>query len=546
MRDLIDQLLRFVRKAWLFRRFAMPLTAAVAIAGWIIVMQLPDQYVARTKVYVDHQTVLQDMLAGLALNAGRSEAEFLRVAQRSITSGPNIERVIRETDLDINLETQEDRDRLVQEMAQSITVIADSTSSNKSAAKNIITIAYQSTDPQLASAIVSSLLDVFIETVLGDSRRDSDDSTRFVDRQIDEYERRLSSAEEALKVFRRKNLGLMNASPGGSFYGLLQSRRESVSDAELALRTANVRREELGEALARADMNIPNSVDTSSPIDSSTLDRIEAARGLMAQRTRLRDELRVMRRDLTDSHPDIKAAVDTMTQIQSEIDDLDVRDYLGDEDSTEPTSDDDARREMAGQLRLAMAQAQADISSREARLAREVARLDELQDSIEIIPEREAELRALSREFKFAQDRYDQLVSRREQARIAREADMSMDQSLFQILVPPRVPSLPIGPNRVVLATGVFVGAIGAGMALGIVLSIVWSTFSDANELRRATNGFVIGRVGLVRTPPEMRRHLVSYLVYIGSFGVLVAIYLWVILVLEMEIDLLAIVTDLI
>ena len=40
----------------------------VAIVGWVAVQFVPDTYTARTQVYVDTESLLQPLLAGLAVD----------------------------------------------------------------------------------------------------------------------------------------------------------------------------------------------------------------------------------------------------------------------------------------------------------------------------------------------------------------------------------------------------------------------------------------------------------------------------------------------
>ena len=53
MQELLAQLLLVLRGAWRYRWPALALTWVLALAGWIIVATIPDQFEARTRVYVD-------------------------------------------------------------------------------------------------------------------------------------------------------------------------------------------------------------------------------------------------------------------------------------------------------------------------------------------------------------------------------------------------------------------------------------------------------------------------------------------------------------
>ena len=86
-----------------------------------------------------------------------------------------------------------------------------------------------------AKRVVQSLLTIFVEGSLGDKRKDADSAKRFIDEQIKLYEQKLVVAENALKEFKRQNLGMM-PSQGRDFVSKLQESEARLMNARLELR----------------------------------------------------------------------------------------------------------------------------------------------------------------------------------------------------------------------------------------------------------------------------------------------------------------------
>ena len=73
MHELAHQLLTHVRSAWRYRWHGIACAWVVALAGWLVVTQLPNRYEATARVYVDTQSVLRPLLAGLAVRRAQAQ-----------------------------------------------------------------------------------------------------------------------------------------------------------------------------------------------------------------------------------------------------------------------------------------------------------------------------------------------------------------------------------------------------------------------------------------------------------------------------------------
>lgn len=532
MRDAYILLLRYLRKIWLYRRVAVAVAFLVAVPGWVSVSQMPDVYRAETRIYVDTDSMLTRVLQGVALDSSDVDAEFLRVARRTLLTRPNLERIARETDLDLTAATPEARDRLLDGLASKIRVDADSTGRGRGARENLFSVSFQHRNPNQALDVVRALNDIFIESVLGLSRRDNQKMERFLDEQIAEYERRLENAESRLATFKRENVGLLPGE-GGGYYEELQGAREQVAEAELELGRAEQVRDQLQQQLElarRGELGEGMPMALAGSPDERT-QRIE-------QLERLLDDLLLQ---YTENHPDVLATRRRLEQVRGggPIGAPPAEAEAGEPGSGAGGEGTSTLDVVEQQLRVELGKAEAMVASARASVEQYRSRAEELARAVDIKPAVEAELARLNRDYGIYRRQYEALVERRESAQMSREADLTTDEGIFQVIEPPRVGSLPVAPDRPQLVTAVLGMALAAGAGVAFLLSQINATYGDLGELRDGLGVPVLGRVGDVMTTGQLWAHRMSYVLYAFLIAVLLGIYGLVLAVDALRIDLL-------
>ena len=78
-----------------------------------------------------------------------------------------------------------------------------------------------------------------------------------------------------------------------------------------------------------------------------------------------------------------------------------------------------------------------------------------------VLPEVEAELARLTRDYSSNQTQYQQLLQRLDSARLTDEADRSEDLKV-KVIDPPVLPVFPASPKRGLLIVGVLMGGLGS------------------------------------------------------------------------------------
>ena len=120
MHEIVDRLLSHLKAAWRYRWYAVVVAWVVAIGGWIAVTKMPNRYEASARVYVDTQSVLRPLLAGLAVQP--NVGQMVAMMSRTLVSRPNVEKVIGMADMDIKLKTPEDREQAITRLTRELTI----------------------------------------------------------------------------------------------------------------------------------------------------------------------------------------------------------------------------------------------------------------------------------------------------------------------------------------------------------------------------------------------------------------------------------------
>ena len=152
-------------------------------------------------------------------------------------------------------------------------------------------------------------------------------------------------------------------------------------------------------------------------------------------------------------------------------------------------------------------------------------RVQELESKIHTLPEIEAELVALNRGYEITKAKYEDLLSRKETAQLAQQADETTDKIQFRVIDPPRAATQPSGPARFVFFGVVAVLGVGVGIGLSLLMSQLTPIVTSTTQLNKATGVPVFGVVSANQNLGLQKWHRRKTLIFIGSnlllFGLL-------------------------
>lgn len=522
MNELFTMAYGYARAAWQRRWLALAIAWGAALLAWLVVLALPNRFEASAKVYVDARTALRPMLEGIAIEEDYESQ--LSLVREALLSRPQLEAVARKTNLDAKVTTPAQMDELVTSLQKKIIVTsANAVSSGQqqsSQARDMVyTISYMHAERDKSIQVVRTLLDNFVEGTLSGNRSGSTEAQGFINLQIEELEKRLQDSEERLAEFKKRNIGLI---PGerGDYFSRMNQEMAGLQKAETDLAVAISRRAELQRQLEGSRAYLPGTANSGgaqgAPADV-TLRRQEAEQRL--------EELLLR---YTDRHPEVIALNETIAELKDreakELAEI-ARGGMG-TGQIRSLSVNPVYQQIQSQLN----QTQVEIASHIGAAEQHRAEIASLRQYVDQAPEIEQEYARLNRDYGVTKAQYEQLVARREQARVSDDAART-GIVRFDVIEPPRAGIEPVWPKRPLLFLGSLLAAIGLGVGVALLPQVVSPSFSDVGALERRFRRPVLGSVSEVRTDArrawehrEFKRVVIAGLALL-AMGVLLAIF---------------------
>ena len=428
--------------------------------GWIVVSRIPNQYESLARIYMNTDQALNTLLHGISVDD--NVAARLDRMQHTLLSATNMKQLIHLTDLNTQIKDQEDMQRMITHLQDGISL--------KPQTRNLFTVSYRDTDPILAQSVVSNLLSIFMESSAGDSRTDINSAQRFLQSQLDRLEAALRAAEKKKSDFQTKYVDLL-PNPTSAQSALDQSRKavQQITD-------------DLNDAIAQSaslqkQIAIIPAYDT-TPITNSLPGHDEGLS--LSPRTRLAQlttQLEAARATMKPTHPVVIA-------LQHQIDNLTAEIAASGGAAAPKDAVAQITNPLYRDMKMKLVEQDTKIASLRRRLSTAEEARDRLEEEARLAPGYEAEFANLNRDYEVIKKNYEELLGRRESARIAEDADRKGDKIDIKTIDTPEVSMVPAAPNRPLYFSAVLVAGIAAGVAVALVLAQLDSSFATTAALQ--------------------------------------------------------------
>lgn len=434
-----EQLVKIlINETFHYRKAVVSAFFAVNIIMLALGLLWPSNYTASTSIVVEDKRVIQPLMQGAAV--ATDVADRARLAREVIYGRKIMNQIMEYAGWMKNNPPLSEQDKIIEKLTKQ-TVITN-------VGRDIIRIEYRDNDPERTFKTTQKLADLFISESLNAKAAESEAAYGFIDKQTEEYHAKLIRAEEQLKEFRSANL---DARPGsdadiGARLNQLQTR---IEQATQDLKEAQVKKASLQTQLS-GEAEI-----------ASALSREGQFRSRIAE---LQSRLETLRLSYHETYPDI-------VQINHQIEDL-----------NQAISEDKKQREEAKasgrvvlnegmfnnplyqQLKQELSQTQVSIETLNARIAEAKRELELELERGKRVHGGEAALSELTRDYQVNRDIYQDLLRRRENARVSMNLDKDKQGLTIKIQEPAVFPRQQNGPR--------FLHFIIGGMVLGIALPL--------------------------------------------------------------------------
>jgi len=422
------------RSRWMvvFLFIAINTAMVVASALW------PKGYTVSTSILVEDKNIVQPLMHGAAV--ATDVTDNARNARELIFGRRIMDQILQLGGWLKQHPTPEEQQRLIEQIAKRTTF--------KQVGRNIIKIEYRDVDPQRAFLTTQKFAELFIQEGVKAQEAESRAAFEFIDRQTEEYRQKLADTENQLKDLRTANLAAQ-VGTDNEIAARIKGLQERIERTSQELREAELK----GASLEAQVSGVAVAATTSA--------RQEQYRERIAQ---LRTKLDTLRLSYFDTHPDIVQLMQQIKNLTDEaIEERERREKAARSGRAE-TDQAAMMNPIYQKMRHELSQNKLLIESLNARIADAQAQLQEQLGRGRTLHTGDARLADLTRDYQVNRDIYQDLLRRRENARVSMNLDRGRQGLTIRVLEPATVPLSGQGPR--------FVHFFAAGMLFGVAVPV--------------------------------------------------------------------------
>jgi polysaccharide chain length determinant protein (PEP-CTERM system associated) len=446
-----EDYIAILRRYWLL---ILTLGVLGALLGYGASRFIPNRYKSQATVLIEEPTVPTDFVRPV-VTAGAGER--LMGIRQQVLSRARLEPLIDEFGLFPLERSHLSTEALVARLQSAVALapikpIGDP-DSNRLAG---FSISFTWDDPKVAQTICSAIGSMFIQENLQLREQNSEQTTKFLNQQLEEAKARLDEQDSRLAGFKSRYIGYL-PDEAQTNLNILAGLRSELDAATQAISRAQQDKSLAQSALAQQLASWQASQTGHNP---DTYEEQLAA---------LQTQLANLQAKYTNYHPDVIKAKIEIESLKKKIAESEAQ-----TSTTDPHDSNTSSREPSQfrQLRVQIAsydQIIADKTKQQDRIQQEIKLY---QDRVQSTPAIEQQYKELTRDYQTALDLYNDLLKKRAQSTMAADLERHQGAEQFRILDPASLPSSPSYPNRPLFGLGGFAGGLAVALGISFLLEM--------------------------------------------------------------------------
>jgi polysaccharide chain length determinant protein (PEP-CTERM system associated) len=460
------------------------LFTGIALLALVAGMLIPKRYTSSTIILVEDRNIIAPLMEGRAVATSV-------VDRASILKEVAFSRKVMDEILATGgwLEEKPDaleREKLIEK------IIGRTAVTNPRA--NLIQINYTDSDPDRAYRITKRYADLVIQESLSTKERESSEAYQFIDSQVRQYHAKLTDAEAMLERYRSAN---PDARPG--------------VEADINSRIGELRRVVETSKLELIDLNSQQSALRSQLSGESEISTVQTRSGqFRARLVELQSQRDQLLLTYTNQHPDVVRLQHQIRDLEEELRAEESRREMRKTQSPDSLDGTATYNPLYAELRSRLAEVSRTASATAARVNTAQSLLEGELGRGRRIASSESALAELTRDYEVNRDLYQDLLKRRENARVSMNLDAEQRGLSFRIQEPAAMPLLPSGLRTMHIAGGGLL--LGLLAPLGLLLGMVKydPRVRSLRQIERDAGLPVLGAIPAYRTRQRRRQSMRS------------------------------------
>jgi polysaccharide chain length determinant protein (PEP-CTERM system associated) len=453
----------FALEVWQRRKWlALGVFSAAFAGAATLALSLPSLYRAAASVIVERQQISEAFVRPSVTTELETRIQTIH---KQMTSRARLSDVITRFGLYPELRGHAPMEAIVDRMRRDIGFGPSGVEQYTGRTATIgFTLSYSGRDPFIVADVANMLVASYVDENTRSRERQATRTAEFLKAQLDEVKKELDVHQQREREFTMRHTSELPQQVEVNLAALDRLNTQLRQNGEYQLR-AMERRERLEHQLAGTAVAVP----AAPPPD-----------GTAAQLSTLQQKLAELQSKFSERYPDVirvKAEIATLEQRQAA------------KQSAGTSTNGDGHTALSGEAgrRLterALGHSQNELTSlkqEDAILRRLIA---DYEARLENAPKRQEELQRLSHDYKTSKERYETLLKRYEEAKVAESLEQGQNVEQFRILDPAVPPMAPVAPNAFWLLAISLVGSLGLAFAAMIAAEKLDTSFHSVDEVR--------------------------------------------------------------
>jgi len=494
---------------WILLPFAIGLSLTPLIAS-----HLPKSYRSETVMMVIPQRIPDSYVRSTVTD---SVQDRLLSISDQILSRSRLERIITELGLypeERRINTMED---VVALMRRDIVL-------QPPGREQSFRVSYTSVDPSIAQKVTARLASMFIEENTRERESLAENTSVFLESQLEDAKVRLQEQEKKLEAYRLANSGELPSQVSSNLQAI-QNTGMQLQTINEAMNRARERRLLIERQLADMAPAPPTVGEgDSKSVPARFVVQLPSERPLAEAKARL-EEYRLR---YTPSHPDVRALERTIHELEERVKQEALLPHPVDE---RPTKEQLAYDRSVRDLQRQLDDIDGQLKGAEEEASRLRSELGRYQTKIDAVPTRESELVELTRDYNTLQSLYTGLLAKQEDSKLAANLERRQIGEQFRILDPASLPERPYNQQKRIL---IMLSAAIGGLVLGLLLvgfrEMRDSSFKLEQDVMRTLDLPVLALVPVMSSDAERRaQRWRTFVLNVAGSAVLIGSVLFVV-----------------
>jgi len=447
----------------------------LAILGIVGVSLLPNIYRATTTILVDPQKIPERYVASTITTDPNAR---LNTLTQQVLSDSRLQEILDKDNLYPEMRRKKSREEVLDYMREKTKIELKQTPQSDQGLSSF-SISYEDEDRLLVAKVANHLASSFIEWNLKVRKQQALGTTEFLSNELQQAKESLEEQESQLEAFKMKHVGATPNELNGNLQALSRFQAETQSNMD---------------AISRLDQEriLLTQVRPTELRDTTSL--TERGR-LLQEKRRLESELWNLKRQFTDTYPDVIAVTAQLKNLNALLAKM-----------PEPPANSTDSFDTNSQVRLGLIDK--ELQRRKQQQASLQQQIQSYQSRVDSVPVLETQLAQLTRNYETSKQNYQSLLDKTFSAGMSEELERTQQGKRFTVLDSAKTPGNPIKPNRILFVAGVLVLALllPASMTVGVYL--MKSSIKSEVELKEMLpfNIKVLGSIPPIVSQADLRR----------------------------------------